>query len=101
MKKFLAYIIVGIVSTISTLAIIHYYNDSIFTTLKHNESSDKDVFKLASYNGNLPNDAFIGAAKISTPAVVHINTKMKLKKQDRNMQNKNPFFQFFYHYSQT
>jgi len=95
MKKFLAYIIVGIVSTISTLAIIHYYNDSIFTTLKHNESSDKDVFKLASYNGNLPNDAFIGAAKISTPAVVHINTKMKLKKQDRNMQNKNPFFQFF------
>lgn len=94
MKKIVSYFIIGIISTISTLAVVHYFNkddSSVFT----NNNASNTPFKLASYNGNLPNDAFIGAAKMSTPAVVHINTKIKMKKQKNDPRYMNPFYQFF------
>jgi Do/DeqQ family serine protease len=43
--------------------------------------------------GGLSPDAFVQAAKISTPAVVHINTEVKIKR--KNVQEMNPFWQFF------
>lgn len=93
MKKISSYFIIGIISAFSALAITHQFNKEETRSVV-NESSNSP-FKLASYTGGLPNDAFIGAAKISTPAVVHINTKIKAKKADRNMRNMDPFFQFF------
>ncbi len=90
MKKFAAYFIIGTVSAIFTLWTVNKFNFSGKTVLKETNSSP---FKFASYNGSLPNDAFVQAAKVSTPAVVHINTKIKISKKD--MREMNPFYQFF------
>jgi serine protease Do len=92
MKKITGYFIIGIISAFTALAVTHYFNKNQTTVLKQ---SDQSPFKLASYNNSLPSDAFVEAAKVSTPAVVHINTIIKAKKVDRNMRNMNPFFQFF------
>jgi serine protease Do len=92
MKKITGYFIIGIISAFTALAFTHYFNKNQTTVLKQ---SDQSPFKLASYNNSLPSDAFVEAAKVSTPAVVHINTIIKAKKVDRNMRNMNPFFQFF------
>ena len=92
MKKITGYFIIGIISAFTALAVTHYFNKNHTTVLKQ---SDQSPFKLASYNNSLPSDAFVEAAKVSTPAVVHINTIIKAKKVDRNMRNMNPFFQFF------
>ncbi|MFN8297324.1 MAG: Do family serine endopeptidase [Chitinophagales bacterium] len=92
MKKLSGYFIIGIISAMTALAVTHHFNKNQTTVIRESNSTP---FKLASFNGNLPNDAFIGAAKVSTPAVVHINTVIKAKKQDRRQQNMNPFFQFF------
>ena len=94
MKKITGYFIIGIISAFSAFAISNYFTKS--SSANFSNSQNSTPFKLASYNnGNLPNDAFIGAANISTPAVVHINTKIKAKKSDKNYRNMNPFFQFF------
>lgn len=94
MKKIAGYFIIGIISAVSAIALSNYFTKSNSSSFNNNQNSAP--IKLASYNnGNLPNDAFIGAANISTPTVVHINTKIKAKKSDRNMRNMNPFFQFF------
>ena len=65
------------------------------TTPKFSSSftEEKAPVKFASLTSGLPNDAFIQAAKVSTPAVVHINTKIKVSKKD--MRQMNPFYQFF------
>lgn len=93
MKKLLSYFLIGIISALSALAITHHFNKQQATVIRENNDSP---FKLASYNSSLTNDAFVEAAKISTPAVVHISTVIKAKKQDkRQPQNMNQFFQFF------
>ncbi|MCB0506729.1 MAG: Do family serine endopeptidase [Bacteroidetes bacterium] len=94
MKKIAGYFLIGIISAFAALAISHFFANKTKYSFNQN-SSDNTAFKLASYNGNLPNDAFIGAAKVSTPAVVHINTKIKPAKSDKSMRNMNPFYQFF------
>lgn len=92
MKKISSYFIVGLISAFTVLAITHHYNRP-YTVVKE---SNETPFKFASYNSSLPNDAFVQAAKISTPAVVHITTVIKGKKMSRNqLQNMNPFYQFF------
>jgi serine protease Do len=93
MKKISSYFIIGIISALITLGITHAFNKKYTTVIK--ESSETPI-KLAGYTSNLPNDAFVQAAKVSTPAVVHINTIIKGKKISRNqLQQMNPFYQFF------
>ena len=92
MKKISSYFIIGIISAFTALGVSHYFNKNQATVIKE---SSQSPFKLASYNSALPNDAFVQAAKASTPAVVHINTVTKAKKTDRSQRNQNPFFQFF------
>ena len=93
MKKISSYFIIGIISALTTLGITHAINKKYTSVIK--ESSETPV-KLASYTSNLPNDAFVHAAKVSTPAVVHINTIIKGKKISRSqLQNMNPLYQFF------
>lgn len=94
MKKIIGYFIVGIVSAFMAIAISNHFNFRSSTILKETNSTP---FKLTNYNGTLQsNDAFIQAAKISTPAVVHVNTVIKAKKQDKKLQRQmNPFYQFF------
>jgi Do/DeqQ family serine protease len=91
MKKILAYFLIGIVSAFTALAISHHFS-SASTIIKEASTSP---FKFASFTSNLPNDAFVEAAKISTPTVVHINTVIKAKRRDKDPRNSNPFFQFF------
>lgn len=93
MKKLTGYFIIGMISAMTALAVTHHFNKQQATVIKESNNSP---FKLASYTGALPNDAFVEAAKVSTPAVVHINTVIKAKKADRRqLQQMNPFFQFF------
>ena len=92
MKKISGYFIIGIISAFTALAVTHHFNKQNTAVISQSNNSP---FKLASNNTALPNDAFVEAAKISTPAVVHINTVIKAKKQDKKQQNMNPFFQFF------
>ena len=89
MKKITSYLIIGCISAFIALAI------SNKTTPKFSSSftEEKVPVKFASLTSGLPNDAFIQAAKVSTPAVVHINTKIKVSKKD--MRQMNPFYQFF------
>ncbi len=93
MKKITSYFIIGIISACSALFITNYYNKNHTTIIKEN---NEIPVKLANYNSGLSSDAFVKAAKISTPAVVHITTVVKAKKQSRSqMQQMNPFYQFF------
>lgn len=93
MKKVIGYFVIGIISAMTALAVTHHFNQQQATIIKESSTSP---FKLASYTSALPNDAFVAAAKISTPAVVHITTVIKAKKQDkRQQQSMNQFFQFF------
>lgn len=93
MKKITSYFIIGIISASSTLFITNYYIKKQTKIIKENIETP---VKLASYNSGLASDAFVLAAKISTPAVVHITTVVKAKKLSRSqMQQMNPFYQFF------
>lgn len=92
MKRISGYFIIGLVSAMSVLGISHYITPAHATIIKEASASP---FKFASYTSNLPNDAFVEAAKNSTPAVVHINTVIKPKKRDKDQRNTNPFYQFF------
>ena len=93
MKKLTGYFIIGMISAMTALAVTHHFNKQQATVIRESNNSP---FRLASYTGALPNDAFVEAAKVSTPAVVHINTVIKAKKTDRRqLQQMNPFFQFF------
>lgn len=93
MKRISSYFIIGLISAFIATAITHRFNKN-YTIIKENNTSP---FKFANYNNNnLSNDGFVQAAKISTPAVVHIKTVIKGKKISRNqLQNMNPFYQFF------
>ena len=94
MKKIIGYFLVGILSACSAVFIVDYFNLKRTTIIRENDSTP---VKLANYNGPTQNDGFIQAAKISTPAVVHINTVIKAKKiSKKEMQQQiNPFYQFF------
>ena len=85
---------VGILSACSAVFIVDYFNLKRTTIIRENDSTP---VKLANYNGPTQNDGFIQAAKISTPAVVHINTVIKAKKMSKKemQQQINPFYQFF------
>ncbi len=90
MKKYSTYLVAGLISAAVALGVSHYQQRESAAALS--QSSTVPV-QLASYNGNLPNDGFVQAAKVSTPAVVHINTTIKAKKTSgRNM---NPLYYFF------
>lgn len=92
MKKISIYFIIGLISAFTALGLSHLYNKN-YTVIKESNSTP---FKFASLNNNASNDAFVQAAKVSTPAVVHITTVVKGKKISRNqLQNMNPFYQFF------
>ncbi|MEN9446854.1 MAG: hypothetical protein RJA25_143 [Bacteroidota bacterium] len=92
MKKIIGYFIIGIISALSAVVFTTYFNREHTTIINENNTP----VKLASYNGNFSNDAFVQAAQMSTPAVVHINTIIKAKKMDkRQMQQMNPFYYFF------
>ncbi|MDB5226124.1 MAG: degP, partial [Bacteroidota bacterium] len=93
MKRITAYFMIGLISAFSALGISHFFTDGHATIIK--EAAAASPFKFAAYTSNLPNDAFVEAAKISTPAVVHINTIIKAKKHDKDQRNANPFYQFF------
>lgn len=91
MKKLSVYFLIGILSALSAIALSRHFSPPAATILKESNAP----IRFASYTSNLPNDAFVEAAKISTPAVVHINTIIKAKKTDKNNRYMNPFFQFF------
>ena len=93
MKKIIGYFIIGIISALSAVVFTTYFNREHTTIINENNTP----VKLASYNGNFSNDAFVQAAQMSTPAVVHINTIIKAKKMDkRQMQQMNPFFKIVF-----
>ncbi len=92
MKKLLGYFVIGVISALTAIAVSNKFKGHSTTIIR--ESNELPV-KFAGYNGSLSGDAFVQAAKVSTPAVVHINTTIKAKKQPKNMRNMNPFFQFF------
>lgn len=80
MKKYLSYLLIGIVSGSTVLLVQSKISDN------RNEIKLTDSFQSSSYNvpaaftsvnGNLPSDAFIVASEASMPAVVHITTKAK------------------------
>jgi serine protease Do len=90
MKKITGYFLIGIISAFTALALSGIFSNSKATILKQESGIPA---KLAAYNAGLPPDGFVTAAKISTPTVVHINTKIKAVKS--NLRNMNPFFHFF------
>jgi serine protease Do len=91
MKRVLPLMMVGIISALVALGISHRFQRGS-TILKENDQNAS--FRLAGMSGGgLPSDAFIAAARISTPAVVHIDTEIKVKQ--KSMQQMNPFWQFF------
>jgi serine protease Do len=90
MKKYIPFFIIAFFMAVAVVAINNKFQNKT-TILK--ESNQNANFKFASINGSLPQDAFVQAAKISTPAVVHINTEVKIKQNKR--QNIDPFWQFF------
>jgi len=92
MKKLLGYFVIGVISAMTAVAVSNKFNGHSATIIR--ESNTIPV-KFAGYNGALSGDAFVQAAKASTPAVVHINTTIKAKKQPKYQRNMNPFFQFF------
>ncbi|HMY23862.1 MAG TPA: Do family serine endopeptidase [Chitinophagales bacterium] len=92
MKRISSYFIIGIISAVTAIAISHFLYKKNATIISEEKSGP---FKFASYNSALPADAFVEAAKTSTPTVVHINTIIKTKKSDRNSKYVNPFYQFF------
>lgn len=80
MKKFLNYLLIGIMSASIVLLINSRFSQDKSETLilKENRSSDYSVpAAFTSLNGALPSDAFVQASEISTPTVVHITTKAK------------------------
>jgi Do/DeqQ family serine protease len=89
MKKITSYLIIGCISAFIALAI----SNKTKTNYSSAFTEEKAPVKFASLTTNLQNDAFIQAAKVSMPAVVHINTKIKVSKKD--MRQMNPFYQFF------
>jgi serine protease Do len=90
MKKYIPFFIIAFFMAVAVVAINNKFQNKT-TILK--ESNQNANFKFASINGSLPQDAFVQAAKISTPAVVHINTEVKIKQNKR--QSIDPFWQFF------
>lgn len=90
MKKYAAYLLLSLFSAL--FAIFLYGKIGTKTTVLKEEIPNANV-RFASLNGSLPQDAFIQAAKVSTPAVVHITTEVKVN-QKRNQQF-DPFWQFF------
>lgn len=93
MKKISSYFVIGIISAFAALFISNFYQKNHATIIKETETTP---VKLASFNSGLANDAFVQAAKIGTPAVVHITTIVKAKKTSRNQQQyMNPFYRFF------
>lgn len=91
MKKVSVYVFISLLSAF--LAVMIYGKLGNHSTIIKEESSGNANFKFASVTGGASQDAFIQAAKVSTPAVVHINTEVKVK-QRKNMQT-GPFWQFF------
>jgi Do/DeqQ family serine protease len=90
MKKYAVYVLISLLSAL--FAIVLYGKIGNKTTVLKEETQNAN-FKFASMNGSLPQDAFIQAAKVSTPAVVHINTEIKVKQRRSNQMD--PFWQFF------
>ncbi|QQR96969.1 MAG: Do family serine endopeptidase [Sphingobacteriales bacterium] len=88
MKKYIPFFLIALIVSILTLAI---NNKFLGKTTIIRENNQNGNFKFASING--PQDAFVQAAKISTPAVVHINTEVKVSR--KNQQQMDPFWQFF------
>ncbi len=91
MKKVSVYVFISLLSAF--LAVMIYGKLGNHSTIIKEESSGNANFKFASLTDGASQDAFIQAAKVSTPAVVHINTEVKVK-QRKNMQM-DPFWQFF------
>jgi Do/DeqQ family serine protease len=76
MKKTLSFLLVGFLSASIALFIHAKMGDASISTL--NSSSQSIPARFASLNGgNLAPDAFVHAAEVSTPMVVHITTKAK------------------------
>lgn len=93
MKKISSYFVIGIISAFAALFISNVYQKNHAAIIKETETTP---VKLTSFNSGLANDAFVQAAKIGTPAVVHITTIVKAKRISRNQQqNMNPFYRFF------
>ncbi|MFN8281636.1 MAG: Do family serine endopeptidase [Chitinophagales bacterium] len=89
MRKITSYLFIGCISAFIALAISNKTKQSYSPSF----TEEKAPVRFASLTTGLPNDAFIQAAKVSTPAVVHINTKIKISRKD--MRQMNPFYQFF------
>lgn len=91
MKRILPFLLVGTLSALLALGINQGYRQGS-TILR--EKDHTAGFRLTGMNGGtLAPDAFVQAAAISTPAVVHIDTEVKVKQNSQ--QQMNPFWQFF------
>ncbi|MCB9034887.1 MAG: Do family serine endopeptidase [Chitinophagales bacterium] len=92
MKKYIVILFVGIASALLALGIQNKIINKRQNNLSNNTSNSAN-FKFANYGPTTSENAFVVAAKNSTPAVVHINTSYKVDK--KSMQQMNPFYQFF------
>ena len=91
MKKVSVYFFISLLSAF--LAVMVYGKFSNQTTVIK-EASGNTNFKFAGLSGSTSQDGFVQAAKMSTPAVVHINTEIKVKQKKGNYAV-DPFWQFF------
>lgn len=92
-KKFVGYVMAGIMSAGIVLFAQHKIverNDGLLTDFQHGHTA-----KFASLNGSIGSDAFIEAAKISTPTVVHITTAAKMSNRNNAYDLFDPFNFFF------
>jgi serine protease Do len=94
MKKFLSYLFVGVLSaSMVLLGHRHFTTSDSKLEIKVADSSKVPAAFVANSGAMLPSDAFVQAAAISMPGVVHITTTAK-----RRAMQQNPFdlFDFFF-----
>lgn len=94
MKKLFGFVLVGLFSAVFSIALFNHFgpNGSGETKVIIQESNPTKLTNLNSKSAaGLTSDGFVGAANISTPAVVHITTSSTVKTAQRG----NSFWDLF------
>lgn len=98
MKKFLSYLLIGIMSG-SIVLLVHSKMSSNDHSISFLNDGNSDTYKVpaafTSINGALPSDAFVRASEVSMPAVVHITTKAKTSSR-YGQNNPMDLFEYFF-----
>jgi len=91
-KKISGYVFAGILSA----GIVLFANNKIEKYRSYSTGTQSSgISKFATLNGSISDDAFVEAAKISTPTVVHITTAAKMSDKNSAYDFFDPFNFFF------